>query len=119
MTEKLYKIMPASLFARASQEGRMPWAPVDVADGFVHLSTASQVRETLRRHFADQRDLVLIEVRADALPAGALRWEVSRGGALFPHVYGDVPLAAVASVVAIEDGASGPVLPDTIPPLRE
>jgi uncharacterized protein (DUF952 family) len=116
MSELLYKIMPASLWARAGAEGRMPWAPIDVADGFVHLSAASQVRETLRKHFAGQHDLVLIEVRADALTAGTLRWEISRGGALFPHVYGDVPLDAIAGVTGIaEDDEGGHLLPDAIP----
>lgn len=115
MSEPLYKIMPASLWARASAEGRMPLAPVDVKDGFVHLSTASQVRETAKKHFAGQRDLVLIEVREGALTPGSLRWEVSRGGALFPHVYGDVPLDAIAGVTAIGEDANGLVFPDAIP----
>ncbi len=115
MGERLYKIMPASLWAQREAEGRMPWSPVDVADGFVHLSAASQVRETLRRHFHGQQDLLLIEVSPASLPEGALRWEASRGGALFPHVYGDVPLAAVANVRPIGEGAGDHVLPSDIP----
>jgi len=94
----LYKILRRELWARAQSEGRMPWAPVDVADGFVHLSAADQVRETAAKHFAGQPDLVLLTVDPDRLAPDTLRWEPSRGGALFPHVYGDVPLDAVARV---------------------
>lgn len=109
----LYKIMPAALWASAADA--MPWAPVDVADGFVHLSSASQVRETARRHFAGQRDLVLLEVDPSALPEGALRWEVSRGGALFPHVYGDVPVAAIVRVTPLTADEHGFAFPGEIP----
>ncbi len=112
---RLYKIMPASLYAQAEAERRLPWAPVDVADGFVHLSAASQVRETADKHFAGQRDLLLIEVLPERLPAGALLWEVSRGGALFPHVHGDVPLEAIGEVTLIGHDPRGHVLPDAIP----
>ena len=103
----LYKILSAALWARAEPEGRMPWAPVDVADGFVHLSAPDQVRETAAKHFAGQRDLVLLSVDPERLTPDTLRWEPSRGGAPFPHVYGDVPLVAVARVdpLPFEDGA--------------
>lgn len=93
----------------------MPWAEVDVRDGFVHFSAASQVRETAAKHFAGQHDLVLIEVDPRALAPSTLRWEVSRGGALFPHVYGDVPLTAVVRVTPIEEDERGFVFPDAIP----
>ena len=121
MSEALYKIMPASLWARAPSEGRMPWAEVDVRDGFVHLSAASQVRETARRHFASQHgsgqqgELLLLEVDRSALSPGSLRWEPSRGGALFPHVYGDVPLEAVVRVRPLVQAEEGLVFPDEIP----
>ena len=92
----LYKILGAALWAEAQET--MPWAPIDLMDGFVHLSARSQVRETARRHFAGQKDLVLLTVDPARLAPGTLRWEPSRGGALFPHVHGDVPRAAVVAV---------------------
>jgi uncharacterized protein (DUF952 family) len=69
-------------------------ADIDARDGFIHFSSAAQVRETAARHFAGIPDLMLVAVNADAL-ADALRWEASRGGELFPHLYGDLPLTAV------------------------
>ena len=82
-------------------------APVDRADGFIHFSTAEQVAETARRHFGEQDDLLLVAVRADAL--SDLRWEPSRGGALFPHLYGFLPMDAVlwARPMPLGDGPSG------------
>ena len=67
----------------------MPRAPVDVSDGFVHLSSAAQVEETAAKHFAGQTELLLLDVDETRLVPGTLRWEPSRGGALFPHVYGE------------------------------
>ena len=78
----------------------------DIRDGFIHFSTAQQAEETAARHFAGQPDLVLVTVDADALGA-RLRWEPSRGGALFPHLYGDLPLSVVRSVVPLPLGADG------------
>lgn len=101
----LYKIMPASLWAQA--QGTMPWAPVDLRDGFIHLSDASQVRETAHRHFRGQPDLVLLEIAPSALRPGTLRWEISRGGASFPHVYGDIPREAVVRVTPLPEDAEG------------
>ena len=70
-------------------------APVDLADGYIHFSTREQVAETAAKHFAGQDDLVLLEIDADAFADDALKWEPSRGGALFPHLYGDLELSAV------------------------
>lgn len=106
MTRLVYKIAPAALWREAVAAGLFRGAPVDAADGFIHLSTAAQVRETAARHFAGQADLVLVAVRADAL-GPALRWEPSRGGALFPHVYGPLPLDAVLWAVPLPLGADG------------
>lgn len=105
MTDVVYKIMAADLWARAEHEARVPWAPVDVGDGFVHLSSSAQLAETARRHFAGQRDLVLLHIDPAKIPEGRLRWEPSRGGALFPHVYGDIPLGAVTRVEPMDDGS--------------
>jgi len=74
----------------------------DKRDGFIHFSTAQQLAETLQKHFAGARDLVLLYVREQLIePEEALRWEPSRGGALFPHVYGSLPIAAVERVEAL------------------
>jgi uncharacterized protein (DUF952 family) len=90
----LYKICPEALWREAERAGVFTGAPVDARDGFIHLSTAAQVRETADKHFAGQDGLLLIAVEADAL-GPHLRYEPSRGGQLFPHVYGPLPLAAV------------------------
>ena len=90
---RLFKIHDRVVWETATDV--VPWAAVDLEDGFVHLSTAHQVKETARRHFAERDDLVLIEILQEHLPPDTLRWEASRGGDLFPHVYGDIPIDAV------------------------
>jgi len=102
----VYKICPRGLWREAEAAGRFAGAPVDLADGFIHFSTAGQVAETAARHFSGQSDLVLIAVEAGAL-GEALRFEPSRGGDLFPHLYGDLPLSAVRSVVELPLGPDG------------
>jgi len=82
----IYKILPASLWREAEESGVFKGAAVDLQDGYIHFSTAEQVAETAAKHFAGQHDLVLLHVDADAL-GDALKWEPSRGGALFPHLY--------------------------------
>ena len=99
MSSYLYKILPRASWEQAADE--VPWAPVDHADGFLHLSDASQVEATARKHFAGQSDLVRLAIDPDRLAPGTLRWEPSRGGALFPHVYGRVPREAVVEVRAL------------------
>lgn len=91
----IYKLCPEADWLACQRDGRLPWAPVDVRDGFVHLSAAHQVQETAAKHFRGRTGLVLLEVDPARLPDGALRWEVSRGGELFPHLYADLPRAAV------------------------
>jgi uncharacterized protein (DUF952 family) len=90
----IYKISPEPLWQEARRLGRFVGAPVDKCDGFIHFSTAGQVAETAARHFAGAADLLLIAVDACCL-GDALKWEPSRGGALFPHLYGALPLTAV------------------------
>lgn len=100
----LYKILPAADWRRTSTF--VPWSDDDRRDGFMHLSTAAQVFESAARHFAGKRDLVALEIDGAAI-AGALRYEKSRGGALFPHHYGDLPRAAVRrarALIADDDG---------------
>ena len=93
----IYKIVPAPLWREAERIGRLDGAPVDLADGFIHFSTAGQVRETGEKHFRGQDDLLLVTVDPGRLH-DALVYEPSRGGALFPHLYAPLPLEAVSSV---------------------
>ena len=102
----IYKISDVALWNEAKRAGVFTGAPVDVADGFIHFSTAAQAAETAARHFAGRGDLVLVAVDADALGAD-LRHEPSRGGALFPHLYGQLPLAAVRWVKPLPLGPNG------------
>lgn len=78
----------------------------DAADGFIHFSTESQIVDSAAKHRAGQRDLLLIAARPEAL-GDALRWEPSRGGALFPHLYGTLPLSAVAWTAELPLGPDG------------
>lgn len=106
MSTLVYKIAPEALWREAEAVGVFRGAPVDLADGFIHFSTAGQARETAARHFAGQDGLVLVAVDADRL-GEALRYEVSRGGALFPHLYAPLDLAAVVWVKPLPLGADG------------
>jgi uncharacterized protein (DUF952 family) len=94
---RIYKILRRADWAAAEAAGRFTGSPVDLADGFIHFSTAAQAPETARRHFAGQADLVVLEVEAADLGA-ALRWEPSRGGDLFPHLYGALQAGLVREV---------------------
>jgi uncharacterized protein (DUF952 family) len=102
----IYKISPRGAWAAAEAAGVFTGAPVDVADGFIHFSAAHQVRETAAKHFRAQPDLILAAV--DGLKLGdKLVWEASRGGDLFPHLYGPLPMSAVVSVVDLPLAADG------------
>ena len=90
----VYKIVAADEWREAEAAGVFAGAAIDRADGFIHFSTAGQAPETAAKWFAGRADLTLVAVEADAL-GPALRWESSRGGALFPHLYGALSLAAV------------------------
>jgi uncharacterized protein (DUF952 family) len=92
--EFIYKIAPKALFDASIAAGKFLGAPIDQQDGYIHFSTASQLGETLRLYFAGQPDLVIFSVRSYDLGA-ALRWEPSRGGQLFPHVYAELPMSRV------------------------
>jgi uncharacterized protein (DUF952 family) len=110
MGDLVFKICSHTSWREAEAAGCFTGAPVDIADGYIHFSTAAQVGETAARHFAGQTDLVLIAVDTDvlaSLPGEALRWEPSRDGDLFPHLCGDLPVAAVCWVRPLPVGASG------------
>jgi uncharacterized protein (DUF952 family) len=96
---KIYKVLRGAQWSQAQASGSFAGSPDDARDGFIHFSTAEQLQGTLERHFAGEQNLVVLEVEAAAL-GDALRWEPSRGGALFPHLYGDLPVAAVSRVMA-------------------
>jgi uncharacterized protein (DUF952 family) len=90
----IYKICSEALWREAERVGVFAGAAIDLDDGYIHFSTAAQAPETAARHFAGQGDLVLVAIDAGALGDG-LRWEPSRGGDLFPHLYGPLRLDAV------------------------
>lgn len=89
-----FKILTAAQWAQFQADGLFKGAPVDLADGYIHLSTQDQVQGTLDKHFARQDGLVIAEVDLAALQP-VIKWEISRGGALFPHIYGDLPMTAI------------------------
>ena len=102
----IYKICDQALWSKAKAAGRLVGAPVDLRDGFIHFSTAAQLAGTAAKHFSGATNLVLLAVDSDALGA-ELKWEVSRGGELFPHLYAPLPLDAVLSVIALDDEIDG------------
>ncbi len=89
-----YKVLTADQLAVLEHDGRFAGAPVDLEDGYIHLSTAGQLAGTIDKHFAGQADLQLVAVDLEAL-GEAVKWEESRGGALFPHLYGAITLDVV------------------------
>ncbi len=106
----IYKIADTPLWTAAVANGTFDGSPHDVRDGFIHFSTAAQTRETAARHFAGQRDLVLAAIDTVALGdalIGALKWETSRGGDVFPHLYAALPLHAVVWAKPLPLGADG------------
>lgn len=102
----IYKIVPRRLWQEANDKGVFDGAPVDHADGFIHFSTAAQVRETAAKHFSGQSDLLLLAIDGQAL-GPSLIYEPSRGGDLFPHLYGTMPLSAVTTVHELPLGRDG------------
>lgn len=92
-----FKILTAQQWAEFERDRVFHGAPIDVADGYIHLSTAEQVEGTLDKHFAGQTGLHIAEVDLTLL-GDAVRWEEARGGMLFPHLYGELPIDAVVAV---------------------
>jgi uncharacterized protein (DUF952 family) len=103
-----YKVLLADEMARLEADGRFDGAPVDRADGYIHLSTAAQLDETVAKHFAGKPDLHIVAVDLPAL-GDALKWEPSRGGALFPHLYGVLTLDAVLAYGPLEREPDGSI----------
>jgi uncharacterized protein (DUF952 family) len=103
---RIYKLLDAAAWTAALAAGVFKGSAVDERDGFIHFSDAAQAQDTARLHFHGQSGLVLLSVDADRL-GDALKWEKSRGGALFPHLYGPLPIAAVIDARLLELGADG------------
>jgi uncharacterized protein (DUF952 family) len=111
----IYKISPRQAWDLAEKSGTFTGAPVDIADGYIHFSAAHQVSDTAVKYFRDQPDLILAAIDTAGL-GEALKWEPSRGGDLFPHLYGPLPMSAVLSVIPLQlapDGA--PIIPELAP----
>ena len=106
MPQLIYKILSVNEWSAAEGEGIFRGAGIDLVDGYIHFSTATQAAETAAKHFAGRDDLVLVAVDAEKLGA-ALKWEVSRGGALFPHLYMPLDLEFVLRVDALPLGSDG------------
>jgi uncharacterized protein (DUF952 family) len=102
----IYKIVSAPEWRIAEAAGVFRGAAIDLSDGYIHFSAKEQVGETAARHFASEPDLLLVSIDADKLGA-ALKWEVSRGGALFPHLYAPLELDAVLRVAPLPLRADG------------
>ena len=101
-----FKILSRADWRATLAEGAYEGSPVDIADGYIHLSAADQLAVTAAKHYAGQDDLMLVEVDLDAL-GETLIWEPSRGGALFPHIYGPLPVSAVTARRAMSVAADG------------
>lgn len=104
-----WKVLTTAQWTQWQQDGTFAGAPVDLADGYIHLSAADQVTATVDKHFAGQDGLVLVRVDLAAL-GDAVRWEVSRGGALFPHVYAPLPLSVALAHAPLSRDADGAVV---------
>lgn len=103
---RIYKLVSRADWEAAEASGVFNGAAIDIADGFIHLSSAEQVEETAAKYFAGRTDLLLVAVDAAAL-GEALKWEKSRGGALFPHLYAPLSLEKVARVDPLPLGGDG------------
>lgn len=101
----IYKIFRAAEYAQFAAQGHSDGAPIDLADGYIHLSTAPQVAETAAKHFAGEDGLMLLALEADGLTP--LKWEVSRGGAEFPHLYRSLTQADVLWAKPLPRGENG------------
>lgn len=109
----IYKIFRPAEWHSLQTDGVTQGAPIDIADGYIHFSTAAQVRETAEKHFANAGDLVLVVCDADDL-GDTLIWEPSRGGALFPHLYREFTMDDVKSYHPLPKGHAGHIFPKDV-----
>jgi uncharacterized protein (DUF952 family) len=110
----IYKICTAEEWTKARHVGKFTGSEVDLRDGFIHFSTREQLAETAARHFSHLTGLVLVMVDADVL-GPALKWEPSRGGALFPHLFAPLDTAAAIRVKELPDGQARAALLARLP----
>ena len=103
-----YKVLTADQMVALEKDGSFAGAPVDLTDGYIHLSTEAQLTDTVDKHFAGQPDLHVAAVDLDAL-GDAVKWEESRGGQMFPHIYGPLPLNAVVAYGPLDRDTGGRV----------
>ena len=109
---KIYKVCSIEHWQDAQAKGVFTGVAIDLADGYIHFSTAEQLAETLSKHFKGQTDLVLLTIDVEQIETD-LKWEPSRGGALFPHLYADLPLGAVVAEHNLSTNQQGEfVLPE-------
>lgn len=106
----IYKALTPNQWAAFQSGGVFTGSPVDLADGYIHLSCASELKATLDKWYADQAQVVLLQVKTSAIEA-QLKYEVSRGGVDFPHLYADLPMSAIGQVWVVSAGADGYSLP--------
>ena len=112
MTDVIYKICDADEWRLAEEAGEFAGAAIDLTDGFIHFSSAAQVAETAAKHFSGRENLVLVTVKTEPL-GDALKWEPSRGGDLFPHLYNVLRMEAVSRVEPLDlDSQGHHVFPD-------
>jgi uncharacterized protein (DUF952 family) len=112
--EFVYKVVSRAVYDASIAAGTFVGQPIDKADGYIHLSTATQLRETIRLYFAGLSDQVLFQL-ACAPFSDAMKWEASRNGELFPHLYAELPMSALGPIAAIDVAADGSVdLPDWV-----
>lgn len=115
MSSPVYKVLAQAVYEAAKSEGQFLGTGNDLRDGFIHLSAAHQIAGTLAKHYAGQKDLLLLGVDPERL-GESLKWEPSRGGDLFPHLYGALPLDAILSVAPLAlDDDNWHILPEGVP----
>ena len=117
MTDYIYKICSQDIWEQSAAKGVFTGSGIDLIDGFIHFSTADQTAQTAHLHFNGVEDLVLVKTRCDGLD---IKWEASRGGDLFPHLYGPLPINQVEVVIPMPVDENGNhILPREITPLAK
>lgn len=109
----IYKVLTSDQWVAFQKDGIFRGSPVDVADGYIHMSCAPQLKETLDKWYADQQQVALLQIEADNIAAN-LKYEVSRGGAEFPHLFADLPMTAVGQVWLVSAQSRAYTLPDDL-----
>ena len=106
MNQRLYKILSGTEWQQVHSDQALAGFGIDLTDGFIHLSSAGQVKETVQRYFSGRDDLMLVSIDGSFL-GESLRWEESRGGAACPHVYGVIPMEAILKAEPLPLGSDG------------